>query len=232
MSKHNFSQAERQAVFNVHGPRCYICDVLLSMKTVEIDHVVPESLKYDSRGFSSALEELGLPRSFDVNSYENWMPACRSCNGKKGNMVWRPSPLIQCVLQRCANKAGEVRSAATRLVTDKKLQHALATLELADEQGELSDDIRAKLQPLVTFNSQMRRPEAKGDPVPVTSSYAVPLYEELGRDRNMATVRGPYGVGIGPVDKAGIGRMGCGSCGYPYFNGARCVICGQMDDGD
>jgi hypothetical protein len=44
----------------------------------------------------------------------------------------------------------------------------------------------------------------------------------------LSVLRGPYGTGVGPVDPAP--AMRCGNCGMQYFNGARCVWCGTMDD--
>ena len=105
MPKYDFKEAERQAVFTVHGPRCYICNGLVTMKTLEVDHVIPESLKNKADRLTEVLKLFACPPDFNVNSFENWLPACRPCNGKKLDMEWRPSPLIQMHLQRAAAKA-------------------------------------------------------------------------------------------------------------------------------
>lgn len=230
MAKYKFSEAERQAIFNVHGPRCYINNELLTMKTVEIDHIVPESLEDDPEEFRKVLKQLGLPDDFKVNAFENWMPACRACNGKKLAMPWQPSLLVQLVLQRAREKAESVRRNANRLVTDKQLYNALSVLTAASEQGELPKDVKEKLRPLVMLNAETREKKPVDDPIPISPSYSVPLYEILSDDGRIEVVRGPYGIGGGPAMTAEVpSGMRCGNCGFPFFNGARCVICGQMD---
>jgi len=231
LPKYNFNEAERQAVFNVHGSRCYLCNDLLTMKTVEIDHIIPESLEQQPEQLAKILKSLGCPDDFKVNSFENWMPACRPCNGKKLDLEWRPSLVVQVVLQRAATKAERAREVANTLVSTRRLYNALAVLKKASEEAELPEDVKAELLPLVLFNTETRDKTPEDEPVRVTPSYSVPLYEVLRDDGAIATVRGPYGIGGGPTTTAPVPtHMRCGSCGSPFFSGARCVICGQMDD--
>jgi hypothetical protein len=201
------------------------------MKTVEIDHIIPESLEQRPDQLSEALTSLGCPKDFNVNSFANWMPACRSCNGKKLDLEWRPSLLVQLVLQRAATKEERVREAANTLVTTRSLYNALAVLKKASGEAELPDDVKAELLPLVLFNVETRDKDASDQPVRVTPSYSIPLFEVISDDGAIATVRGPYGIGGGPTQTADVpSQMRCGSCGSPFFSGPRCVICGQMDD--
>ncbi len=102
MAKHQFTSAERHAIFTVHSGVCYVCDTPVTMKTFEVDHVVPEHLANKPEELAAARTELGLPDDFDVNSYENWAPCCGNCNRKKLGMVWNPSLAVQRVLQRLA----------------------------------------------------------------------------------------------------------------------------------
>jgi len=112
MEKYNFSPFERFAVFLCHGERCYMCSCPLDLKTMEVDHVIPESLQNDPARLADVLASFSRPTTFSLNSYENWMPSCRPCNGKKLALVFEPTPLIQAVLQKAASKAGEAASLA------------------------------------------------------------------------------------------------------------------------
>ena len=230
MSRYKFSPVERHAVYTVHGEKCYMCGRLLSVKIVEIDHVIPESLGDRPDELSKVLAELGRSPDFDLNSYENWMPACRTCNGDKHDMVWEPSLAVQRVLQKAKAKAAAAANLAMKTVRYRELQNALGILERANETGELSDEFKAALRPLVTYQREVREPELAKDPVRLTPGYTVPLYTILSDDGSIKTVRGPYGVGGGPSTSDVGPGVRCGSCGYPFFNGARCVICGSMDD--
>ena len=229
MAKHQFTSAERYAVFTAHGGVCYICDAPVTMKTFEVDHVVPEHLGGSPNELAEARAQLGLPDDFNVNSYENWAPSCSGCNGKKLAMVWKPSLQIQSLLQRMQQRAPKARAIATEVVTSQKVARALTLLEAANEHGELSPQLREALRPLVEGFVENRPGDVAVESVQLTHGYSAPLYEVLGDDGMTMTVKGPYGIGGGPSAPASSG-MRCGVCGLPYFNGARCVICGSMDD--
>lgn len=229
MAKYNFTAEQRQAVFTVHGEKCYINGELLTMSTVEVDHVVPESLADHPDEFARVRTALGLRDDFDVNSYENWMPACRRCNGLKGDLIWWPSLLVQVCLQRAATRADKAREIAARFRSDKSLANAVAVLQGVAERGELSDDVKAALLPLAQALVEERSEESAGDDVRVTPDFIVPLYEILADDGRITVAKGPFGVGGGPSGEPAPG-MRCGVCGLPYFSGARCVTCGTMSD--
>lgn len=226
MKKYKFSPSERFAVFVSHGERCYMCSGLLDLKTMEVDHVIPESLQNNSARLAEVLESLGRPTTFLLNSYANWMPSCRLCNGKKLDLVFEPTPLIQAVLQRAASKASEAASLAAEVVSKRKIANAINVLQRADESGELSDEIRSELQPLIAFQVQHRSPEMVGKVIRLT-----PLFTVLSDDGKRQMIQGPYGVGRRLVSPNVHKSWNCLTCGsIAAWNGARCVICGQLDD--
>lgn len=100
MRKHSFTPAERYAVFVTHGDRCYLGRELLDMTTFQIDHIIPEHLQEDPRPLQKAIESFGLPDDFNLNSFENWLPACGSCNNRKRASVFEPVPIIKIELQK------------------------------------------------------------------------------------------------------------------------------------
>ncbi|MCB0960237.1 MAG: hypothetical protein KDB04_12040 [Acidimicrobiales bacterium] len=229
MAKHKFKQTERHAVYSTHGEKCYLCGAALTMKSVEIDHVIPESLGDDPEAFAAAREALGRNDDFDLNSYENWLPACRPCNQKKRAMVWEPSGIAQVNLQRAAASADKARGIAAKLVTDRNLAQAVAVLEAAGESGELSWETMENLAPIVEQYMADRPAGEADEPVRVNDDVSLGPIQILSDDGLTVTARGPYGVGGGPSGVAAP-AMRCSVCGFPYFNGARCVACGTMDD--
>lgn len=134
MSRYAFSEAERWAVYKTHGGRCYICREPVDFASFEVDHVIPESLADDTEALQRALLELGLPPSFEVNSFENWLTSCDTCNGRKRELVWQPSLLVQRVLQQAAQKASTARAAAAASVTQRAVSRALGVLRAALRQ--------------------------------------------------------------------------------------------------
>lgn len=223
MAKHKFTPAERHAVFSVHGLKCYIGHEPLDYVTAEIDHVIPESLIDKPDELAEVLEQLALPPEFDLNSYENWLPACRTCNGKKSDAPWDPIPLVHRELTRARAKANEASAVAARLVHQQTLTKALSTVAVAHGNGQLAPSDLETLAPLIEdFLSARPKAEAEGL---VQVAPAVAFQVSNGR---IVVVDGPFGRGAGPASPSD--AMRCGVCGSQYFNGARCVLCGNLDD--
>lgn len=223
MAKHKFSQAQRHAVLKVHGFKCYIGHEPLDYVTAEMDHVIPESLGEKPDELAKVLEDLGRPEDFDLNSYENWLPACGPCNDKKRSTPWEPSLLAQDALQRAAAKADEARAAEAELVHQRTIRRALNHIARAGEKGQLSQEDLEMLAPLFEDLRAARPEEQADEPIQLTPDVAVQT--SSGR---WVVVDGPYGRGAGPERPSN--AMRCGVCGYQYFNGVRCVMCGNMDD--
>ena len=76
MNRKRFSPAEREAVFAKTGERCAYCGCELTLRTMQIDHVVPLE-------FYDAYKSMGQ----DLNAMDNLLPACRSCNNYKHTLT-------------------------------------------------------------------------------------------------------------------------------------------------
>lgn len=226
-NKYNFSPFERYAVYTVHREKCYLNNEPLDLKTMQVDHIIPESLLEAPERLADVLMALGRPADFQINSYYNWMPACGPCNNTKSDTVFKPSPLVQTVLERAAEKADAAAQLSAESVSHRKVSNALNTLERASEAGEFNDQIVATLEPLITFHVAKRAQEDRSEPVRLT-----PLYQAFSEQNGIRIVRGPYGVGVGdgPINPNPQGGFGCPTCGFSAWNGARCVICGEMSD--
>lgn len=232
MRKYNFKPAERYAVYKTHGDRCYICRELIDMTTFQVDHIIPESLSENPVELRRIINLLGRPDEFDVNSFENWLPACGSCNKAKGARPWEPSLLVQLALQQASEHAEAARTVACKVVSTRELSRAVNVLQRGAEQGFLTAGMKQLLVPLTKDYAVGRSAESDRDMVRLAPDYAVSLYEILSDDGLIQIVRGPYGEGGGPSDRDRevSPRMRCGTCGLQYFNGPRCVVCGVMDD--
>lgn len=223
MSTYKFSPAQRAAIFSTYGEKCYICRNPLTLKTMQVDHVIPESLLEKPAELSAALATLGRPPGFEVNSFDNWLPACSPCNGVKGETVFEPSPLVQLLLQRTAAHAAAAKALAAETVSQRKIANALNVLERAQEDGKLDEEI---IQTLAVFVSQHRSPELLDQPILLT-----PLYEILFEKNGIQVVRGPYGIGGRPASKEVHPSFNCANCGsIGAWNGACCIFCGTLDD--
>jgi 5-methylcytosine-specific restriction endonuclease McrA len=173
MTRYRFSPAERHAVYTVHGEKCYMCGAALTMKTCEVDHIIPESLKDRPEDLRRVLKQLGLEETFDLNSYLNWMPSCRRCNSDKSDFVLEQITHTLVLLQRAKTRAPKAEKFARRLVTDRKIYKAINVLEQARWDGELSDEAKAQLMPLISYQRESREEALKQEPIHVSAMYDV-----------------------------------------------------------
>lgn len=173
MSQYRFSNAQRYAIFLVHGMKCYLCGAPLDLTSMAVDHVLPEHLLATPSLLGAAKSALGLPASFDLNSFENWLPACGPCNAKKAALQFRPSPLIQLELQRLAENADKARRLCDEIVSTRRVSLALSALERAQESGrELDGVTRERLLALLGFAAE-RALVLKGQPLRLTQSFRI-----------------------------------------------------------
>lgn len=171
MSQYRFSSAQRYAIFLVHGMKCYLCGVPLDLASMAVDHVVPERLLATPSLLNAAKSDLGLPASFDLNSFENWMPACDSCNTRKAALQFRPSLLLQVTLQHLAEKADKARRLSDEVVSTRRVSIALSDLERAQEScGTFAGPIRVRLLALLGFATE-RSLVPRGQPLRLTPSF-------------------------------------------------------------
>jgi hypothetical protein len=173
MSRFTFNATQRYAVWVVHGEKCYLCTRPVDLKSMEVDHIIPEHLLDDSLHLAEVLSILGRPTGFSLNSFANWMPSCQSCNAKKLGELFEPTPLVQLILQRAAEKSTKAEALAEQAIGNRKIAKALNVLQRADERGELDDAIRLALQPLVSFLQPQRTPEMATEPIRLTATYSV-----------------------------------------------------------
>ena len=175
---------------------------------------------------SQVLTEFGLPEDFNLNSYGNWLPSCSSCNNKKSNTVFNSAPIILLHIQNAIKKSEKAQENENKAVSQRQLTRALNTLARAEESGELSEEIKLQLRPLIQFQLQERSPELQNKVIKLT-----PLYEVITESDGWKIIKGRYGVGARPIGENLHSSFNCPMCGTSgAWSGARCVICGEMSD--
>lgn len=228
MSKYSFNDAERYSVWTAHAERCWICGETVPYSAVEIDHIIPESLLGSDR-LSETLRAFGLPADFDLNSWSNWMPADRHCNGAKRERIFKPSPLIQLNLEKASDKAARAAQLCESFTTDRVLSIAIARIEHAAAQGKLPDKVRLKIEQLIyKRHDPNREPERRGEPLFLTPGMTI-----VHEDESRYIIRGRTGlVGMRPKGDRLDPSWDCPNCGPTSWNGTRCTNCGYLVDTD
>lgn len=228
MFDYTFNQNERFAVFTAHKEKCYLCTKPIDLQSMEVDHVIPEILLKDPAKLSEVLRLYGLEGTFNLNCPENWLPSCGPCNRSKSDTVFEPTPIIQLHLSKAKDKAPRVKELIEKSICKAQITKALNLLARAKKNGDLTDEHKEKLQPLIAFILAEREPELLTQPIKVT-----PLYTVLREDYDRFIIQGLGGVGIRPKGENVHPSWDCPNCGcIAAWSGTRCVICGMMDDGD
>ena len=239
LSSYRFSDTERYAVYSVHGPSCYIGGSPLTLSTMHVDHVIPEKLLSDTGKLAKALKDLGLPADFQINSYENWMPSCAPCNLAKSGTVFNPSLKVQLALQKAAKHAESARILASEIVTKRKLSRALNTIMRAEDLSLIDRETIRTVAERLNFDLSDTSSEPTLNPVTEDDLSGgrilrlTPLHEVIFESGAMRMVKAPYGIGFQPTDPNPHSSFICGHCSHPGpWQGARCMTCGYLDDGD
>jgi hypothetical protein len=124
---------------------------------MQVDHILPESLLADPILLAKVLKTFGLPAAFDLNSYENWLPACAGCNRAKSNTIFEPTPIVQIHLQNARAKSSEVRAQALQAIGSRKISSAISVLLAVPEETMTPEMV----EPLIDFLLQRFPAEAQ-----------------------------------------------------------------------
>lgn len=75
----------RKAIYESHKHKCAYCGDLVQPKNMQVDHILATNAKSSKDSeFNNYLAELDS-KGFVLDSIENYLPACPSCNNKKNN---------------------------------------------------------------------------------------------------------------------------------------------------
>jgi len=70
---------DRLKVYNKYGGHCAYCGKKIEYRDMQIDHVFPKRLD----GLFEWSDEVKKQRPVDIDSFDNLMPSCRTCNHYK-----------------------------------------------------------------------------------------------------------------------------------------------------
>lgn len=223
MAKHSFSSAESFGVWHAFDGLCFWCGAPVSFQEVTVDHVIPEAIGEDEGKVISIKTMYGLAENFEINSYQNWVPAHGKCNQWKGQDIFSPSPVMLAILERVAKRAHFAEAAATNAVADKNKGRILGRLRSALEAETIT---KGEVQELLAgIEQEAMLPNA--DVVLQVSPHWSIVHERNG----LATVTDGIRAGITPVIPNPHHSWRCLNCGqYGPWNGVICMSCGQMSD--
>ena len=135
--KYRFSHAERYAVWLHHEKRCWQCLEPLRLVETSIDHFVPENVAATPQELNTIIREYGLPPTFNVNGFENWLPCHRHCNeARSKTFELHPGNVV--IFIKLFVKAPAVQRTAISIKQNVEKDKLFAKLFVAMEEGTIS----------------------------------------------------------------------------------------------
>lgn len=125
MNKRKFTILEKFAVWKGHEKKCYICGEPINFKETTIDHIIPEKCLTDKDEYKKFKEYFRFDDDFNINGFENWMPAHPKCNSEKGDRFY---PSTDIVLKKARAKACSIKKEVEKLIREQESNKILATL--------------------------------------------------------------------------------------------------------
>ncbi|MBX9724274.1 MAG: HNH endonuclease [Candidatus Obscuribacterales bacterium] len=107
--KYSFSKPERFGIYRAFDHICYWCRSPVEWLSLTIDHVIPEELEKEKERLDDLKKYYGLPDSFLINDFENWVPAHLICNGTKSTEIYYKTPAMVAVFAEVRKRAVESR---------------------------------------------------------------------------------------------------------------------------
>jgi len=176
---------ERFAVYWAWNGRCFWCREPIKFADCHIDHVIPVSA-------SAAIEDLryhySLSPQFEIDGFENWVPACQRCNLLKRSMVLVNSPAVVLHLQAVRERAAKARLSAEQQERDRRASLVLAKMLTGAEPDDSEINVIGSLVPLPAVDVQVSEKweiqQREGKVIVVQLS---PLYSAEGRKQFRAS---------------------------------------------
>lgn len=136
--KRKFTYAERYAVWHCNGQKCWWCQEPLRLFEVTVDHVLPESLLDNDSLRERVLTDYGLPKDFNINGYENWLPCHSHCNQSKSKKLPAFVPGNKAILDGLARTAGKAARIAESVISNVSKDKVFKAIFAGLEQRTLS----------------------------------------------------------------------------------------------
>jgi len=232
MSKYKFKPNERYALLEVHDWKCYQCSTPIVLNTMQVDHLIPESILLDMDELARIIKYYSLPTDFNINSYENWAPMCPTCNSKKKDTKMRQSEALLFRFEELAKKAMKARKIEARLNREKELDQQMISLldSIFSNEINLLDVIRT-LNAFLDADKILRIDNSMiGSVKTLVGNQWKPIDVD---SQGLVIVSNGVQNGLTPdIDHTTIHWM-CPTCGeYGPWNGCQCLSCGHFSYND
>ena len=129
--------AERFGIWKAWKGLCAWCREPVLFKNCDKEHLIPRDAE---NNLADLIKRFGLPSDFEIESFENWVPSCSSCNKQKGTRLVDPAPLISVVFVTARHHAPLAREISKTIDSEPKKARTLARLGATVETQQLTKE--------------------------------------------------------------------------------------------
>ncbi len=137
MQQNYLDFTKRQAIWEAHNKRCFYCGELLLFKDCELDHIIPISLKKKPVKLKSVLSDYGLPRDFNLDSLENYLPCHKRCNQQKGDRLYSKNVVLH-YIEQAKFKIERIKKIYSKYCESLERNRVEGFIKMSIEQGLIS----------------------------------------------------------------------------------------------
>jgi len=128
----------KHALWEAYEKKCFYCGELIkSWENLEIDHIIPRSLKDKHEKFESLKKEFGLESDFEIDSYYNLVPTNSYCNKRKSNQIYNNKRLLF-FLNLVEKKIEKIEQIEKKIIIERNKSNELSRLGINIENGLLN----------------------------------------------------------------------------------------------
>lgn len=136
MSQTTFDSTKRAGIWEAYENKCFYCGRIITWGELQIDHLIPEKYVADSAGFKALCTDYGLADGFDINGYENLVPAHTSCNLRKTGDLF-PKQTMLFYIGLAGKNVEKVENQIASLLNARNRSRVLSKLESMTTNGVL-----------------------------------------------------------------------------------------------
>jgi len=227
--KKKFSIAERYAVWKSLGPICRWCKTPVGYADCHIDHIIPEKLLEDEEVLKSIVKKYKLNKTFQINSFYNWIPVHPSCNLSKQDQVIEGAPIFLELFQEVKRKIPATLKIYNNWNNQSKTAKITTLIEREAAKGLIDKKtvsrifaaINDTLEPVVGLTGSTI--DNKLFYVPSTEVWSI-----ICTENDFYKMQKEDMVGVTPIDPAAHPECLCTNCkNYGPWDGNKCLVCGN-----
>lgn len=133
------AQSVRHAIWESYNYKCFYSDESISIQDMELDHIIPQSLKEYPEKLKDIIKKQQLDPYFELDSLYNLVPAKRNINNRKRDIEFPPA-ILAIYLKKARMKVPLILDNIEKYKKNIKQDKHLSLLKGAVQDNKITPD--------------------------------------------------------------------------------------------